>query len=167
MARIDFPDSNEEWSPQGMMKDLIDGLHHVRLAQTAIEAITKGKLAGNKEIIWKMKVLGGPSNGSGLWWSTPLSGYFDSKKNPGQRVPAWNFTRSVIAAFDPTCIDFKSFDPEVLIGKEAEINITTKKNNDGTISIWPDKVLWIRPWVNRDVVGPSVVNDPKTPSPHF
>ena len=154
-----FPDDGADFNPKGMYKDLINGIHHVRLESTEKSIINGGPetLKGHPQIVWKFKVLDGPSAGSGLFTSTPLSGYIMSKKSPGVRVNMWEFTRKIVAALDPLWTNFAEFDRDALIGREAEINIETKKNPDGTTSVWVNKVLWIRPYVAAGSAGPTIV----------
>lgn len=159
MSIVSFGDDGSDFNPKGMYKDLIDGIHHVRLESTDQNKIETGPetLKGNPQIIWKFKVMDGPSKGSGLWYSSPVSGYIVPRDNPSARINMANYTRRVVAALDPLWSNFQEFDLASLIGKEAEINITTKKNNDGTTSLWAAKVLWIRPFFNN--AGASILQE--------
>lgn len=147
MAYHSFASSDEEFKNIGGFKNLISGIHHVVLKKYS-EAIIKGgceTLIGCLEAQWTFKVVDGLSAGCNVCYTTPMGGYFVSKSD-GMRFNAENITKRVVLALDPTKSDWSGFDPEDLIGKEAELNMEAKINTDGTTSLYPKKVNWIRPW---------------------
>lgn len=156
MSEEFFTNNGSDFAPRGMLKELVNGIHHVKLMKSRKEVIKHGAetLKGNEQVVWEFMVLGGPSSGANMWYSTPMSGYI---VKDGQRFDMSNYTRKVVAALDPTWTTYDRMDRELLVAKEAEINIEIKKNADGTTSLFPRKVLWIRPWFNN--AGDSILKE--------
>lgn len=158
---IFFTDDSEDYAPQASFKEITDGIHHVVLKGIEQSIIKAGceTLIGCRQLTWKWCVVEGPCAGANVWSSTPIEGYVISKKNPGQRVNMGKLSKDVLSALEPLRTDFKSFKPEELIGKHAEINLTTKKNTDGTTSLYAGRVHWVRPWFDKGAAGTNLATD--------
>jgi hypothetical protein len=110
------------------------GVYKVRVE--GVELLTTK--AGEKRLNWKLVVFGAEGelaryNNWPVYYSTMLSG-----KGAGM------FTAFVKATAGKTVQPGDAFDTDECLGKEVQANIAQRRNEDGTVSKWPD-VKGIKP----------------------
>lgn len=152
-----------EWEAQqntpGSYNQLTNGRHIVQVINATIITITGktgafGALNGMPAIKWEFKVKQGPSAGCRVYHETPLKGKI-ARKSDGALVDIAFMSAQILRAIDPAYSN-QEFDTDDMIGKYLELDIEARIQQDGRVSMWPQRVNGAYPYVEPSTTSTPV-----------